>query len=1085
MLGKELESRRKRSQASGNDGESTRRFDGSPEAPTSEDDGRSTSRTGFGGSSEASDMPERSADCGGLVQGDHGKVTASVIAAKAREGGCNNFFSFPSDSLVSAQRSQGIIIGQSDSVPVIRQKSVGMTEEDDRFTNVEESFDPNNLEEEELEATGSVSEHNSFGGRDTDRDDGSSFGGSPKYFQALSKSISNSDEFFCQSDDEIAFGGSDWNEYLKQNEGGLDSFVELQESKDFLAKPQIGGLSFGKSRGDVDDALKYEDMSESNQPAEETSHVQEAGKLHLDVGDQTVSKGEISPTTTLSVGAISQILNQSLGSGTSMLRQDRNLAEHSSHWEMTSSSEVVSVSEGTYESGVAVQELFEMQSTENPQTLAVENNLYDAAQPVRTRLGPTTTPEATNVDEISGSFFNADTLAVAPVVGVSSSASEGYSEQRRKPLQHELFHAQENSAPVLSSGESLVSKSHKSDFGSGESEEDVQVVFLTPGKTQRVTELPPERPTEDEKKRVGVDWAAEDLGPDELSRYVEALEVKETYIDTVLDMEEVLFDGEGGSGARGFQGGKVFSPGFVRPTRDGSLNASTSSALVSASRLIDHSTCILTDVEWVEIVGAVQRHGGASLGERVVGVKEHTVYRIKVKGGGSEWEIQRRYRDFVALYSQLQSLFPPKKGVSLPSPWEKVKQESRKYFGNTSPDVVEFRSSLIQACLQSLVRAGPPLSTATPLQRFLFPLGEGSQISICSGGPSGSSSLKDHPGPTLPLQELGVDLLKSGISSSVTDNDDDGTQSSVLGKTIRLILQVHKKKSLRQQLQAQHYSCAGCYKHLEPAVGIVTELVQNWGWSGPRLCEYSGQLFCSTCHLNETAVLPAWVLERWDFTPRLVSQLAKAYLDSIYDKPMLCVSAVNPYLYARVPVLAHLTEMRRKISKMLACIRCPARTRIQTMLGSRRYLLENNDFCALRDLVDLSKGAFAVLPGYMRAVLMKVSSHITRECFLCRDLGEACGAREMCEDPYDVIYPHQDELIVRCPKCQQPFHKSCYRKCQKCSSCRGTREQTVTDSLPRIEESGLSLDPRPPGFASKLLMGFSWFRDDHGSEMQH
>lgn len=29
------------------------------------------------------------------------------------------------------------------------------------------------------------------------------------------------------------------------------------------------------------------------------------------------------------------------------------------------------------------------------------------------------------------------------------------------------------------------------------------------------------------------------------------------------------------------------------------------------------------------------------------------------------------------------------------------------------------------------------------------------------------------------------------------------------------------------------------------------------------------------------------------------------------------------------------------------------------MVGSRRYLLESNDFYALRDLTDLSKGAFA------------------------------------------------------------------------------------------------------------------------------
>ncbi|RZR98960.1 hypothetical protein BHM03_00028423 [Ensete ventricosum] len=45
--------------------------------------------------------------------------------------------------------------------------------------------------------------------------------------------------------------------------------------------------------------------------------------------------------------------------------------------------------------------------------------------------------------------------------------------------------------------------------------------------------------------------------------------------------------------------------------------------------------------------------------------------------------------------------------------------------------------------------------------------------------------------------------------------------------------------------------------------------------------------------------------------------------------------------------------IRKKISAMFPYIRCPFRTSV----------LESNDFFALRDLVDLSKGAFA---GVMR-----------------------------------------------------------------------------------------------------------------------
>lgn len=74
---------------------------------------------------------------------------------------------------------------------------------------------------------------------------------------------------------------------------------------------------------------------------------------------------------------------------------------------------------------------------------------------------------------------------------------------------------------------------------------------------------------------------------------------------------------------------------------------------------------------------------------------------------------------------------------------------------------------------------------------------------------------------------------------------------------------------------------------------------------------------------------------------------------------MLCVTAVNPLLFSKVPALFHLMNMRKKIASMVQYVRCPFRRSIQTGLGSRRYLLETSEFFALRDLVDLSKGPFA------------------------------------------------------------------------------------------------------------------------------
>jgi hypothetical protein len=378
------------------------------------------------------------------------------------------------------------------------------------------------------------------------------------------------------------------------------------------------------------------------------------------------------------------------------------------------------------------------------------------------------------------------------------------------------------------------------------------------------------------------------------------LEVKETYLDTVLDMEDVLLDSDDNHRPHGFLPSKsMFASPVPKNERDGSLTASTSGIpWAVGNRSSQLPTNRLVEVAWVEVVGARQRRGGASFSERVVGVQEHTVYRILVRGtDGQEWEVERRYRDFVFLFQQLNRTFPAESTVTLPAPWDRVRAESRKLFGNTSPNVVEVRSALIQVCLQSLLQAGPPLSTASPFLRFLFPTTWSATQSTVL--PTAASEDLGASGSHMSLDELGSEPALSPMSdttSAVADGETDtksGAQS-VFGKTIRLKLEVHKKKPLAQQMQSQHHACAGCYRPLAFSVGFIPGLAQSFGFSGPRWCEYSGQLYCSSCHLNETAVIPAYVVQHWDFGLRPVSQLAKAYLDSIYDKVR------NPFLISYV-----------------------------------------------------------------------------------------------------------------------------------------------------------------------------------------
>nr|CAB3473299.1 unnamed protein product [Digitaria exilis] len=101
-------------------------------------------------------------------------------------------------------------------------------------------------------------------------------------------------------------------------------------------------------------------------------------------------------------------------------------------------------------------------------------------------------------------------------------------------------------------------------------------------------------------------------------------------------------------------------------------------------------------------------------------------------------------------------------------------------------------------------------------------------------------------------------------------------------------------------------------------------------------------------------------------------------------------------------------------------------------LGVRRYLLDGNDFFALRDLVDLSKGAFAALPIKVQTISNRILEHITEQCLVCYDAGVPCAARQACDDPLSLIFPFQEDEATKCGSCASIFHKQCFRKISVC-----------------------------------------------------
>nr|GMD31438.1 uncharacterized protein LOC109170742 isoform X1 [Ipomoea batatas] len=478
------------------------------------------------------------------------------------------------------------------------------------------------------------------------------------------------------------------------------------------------------------------------------------------------------------------------------------------------------------------------------------------------------------------------------------------------------------------------------------------------------------------------------------------LELNEFYDEVVHDMEEILLDSGESSGFA--LGNKIYQSYIPLVSRDGGSTASTSGT-DDAYPVIQHPWRISA----VEVIGARQKNGNVSLSERILGVKEYTVYKIRVWSGEESWDVERRFRDFCTLYRRLKKSFA-EQGRDIPN----------------SPD------------------SGTNVPRSPPYLR---------------------------------------DTSKGDIST--------------FGKTISLIVQNRPFKSVKQLLDEQHYACAGCYMNFGDGKSRIQELVQTLGWGKPRLCEYSGQLYCSSCHTNDTAVLPARVLHCWDFNHYSVSQLAKSYLESIRDQPMLCVSAVNPVLFSKVPALQHVTNIRKRIGAMLPFVRCSFRGSIYKGVGSRRYLLESSDFFALRDLIDLSKGVFAALPVMVETISRKITEHITEQCLICCDVGVPCNARQHCDDLSSLIFPFQEGEVERCKSCKSVFHKKCFKKISTCPC--GTQlnpepESNATRRNQSITNDGSStlelLGKRPDsskGFLSALFPKVKSPRSSGSREQGH
>ncbi|XP_019762769.2 differentially expressed in FDCP 8 homolog [Dendroctonus ponderosae] len=220
-------------------------------------------------------------------------------------------------------------------------------------------------------------------------------------------------------------------------------------------------------------------------------------------------------------------------------------------------------------------------------------------------------------------------------------------------------------------------------------------------------------------------------------------------------------------------------------------------------------------------------------------------------------------------------------------------------------------------------------------------------------------------------------------------------------------------------LSAQKYLCAECR----------TPLVVHNVWPDAKRCDYTGLYYCSACHWESSAIIPARVIHNWDFEPRAVSQASLQILRVTADRPLINLEQLNPRLFHRIQELNLVKRLRQElqgIRKYLVVCRKAVDEHL-IWKCDRAHLIENVNVYSLQDLVDTHSGD---LPSKLHDLVDEYLRHIKTECEICQGRGHIC---EICRNE-EVLFPFASNAYV-CEVCTAVSHKVCIERKERCPRC--------------------------------------------------
>ncbi|XP_016859562.1 pleckstrin homology domain-containing family M member 3 isoform X6 [Homo sapiens] len=197
-----------------------------------------------------------------------------------------------------------------------------------------------------------------------------------------------------------------------------------------------------------------------------------------------------------------------------------------------------------------------------------------------------------------------------------------------------------------------------------------------------------------------------------------------------------------------------------------------------------------------------------------------------------------------------------------------------------------------------------------------------------------------------------------------------------------------------------------------------------------KVCNYSGWYYCSSCHVDDSFLIPARIVHNWDTSKYKVSKQAKEFLEYVYEEPLIDIQQENAMLYHHAEPLAAVLRLRQRLKSLRAYLfscRAAVAEDLRRRIFPREYLLQQIHLYSLADLQQVIEGKLAPFLG---KVIKFATSHVY-SCSLCSQKGFIC---EICNNG-EILYPFEDISTSRCESCGAVFHSECKEKSVPCPRC--------------------------------------------------